>query len=114
MKIKLIDAVSLHNVVSQLNVSSLKEDKEKLALIKLSVRLKKYAQQWQDTIEAARTMAKESADALINKEAITEVELSDELLISEESLEIVVVANSATLPTGALAYIIEHLSKPTT
>lgn len=111
MKIKLFDAVSLHNVVSQLNISCLDNDVEKLSLIRLTVRLKQYAQQWQDTVDTARTMAADQSNALLNKEAQTELEISDDLLISPESAEKLAVANTANLATGALTYILEYLVK---
>lgn len=111
MKIKLFDAVSLHNVVSQLNINCLDNDAEKLSLIRLTVRLKQYAQQWQDTVDTARAMASEQANALLNKEAQTELEISDDLLISPGSAEKLAVANTANLATGALTYILEYLSK---
>lgn len=111
MKIKLIDALSLHNIVSQLNISCLEDDAEKLALIRLCVRLKQYAQQWQDTIDTARSMANEQANTLLNKEAATEVEIPDEMLVSVESAEKIAVANSDNLKAGALGMILDVIVK---
>ena len=111
MKLKLINAVSLHSVVSQLNVSCLKDNAEKLSLIRLAVALKHYAQQWDDTRQTAQNMAAKEATTLLNQEAASEVEIDDNLLVSIESAETLAVANSETLPAGALSYIIDYLTK---
>lgn len=111
MKLKLIDAVSLHNIVSQVNVNCLSDDKEKLSLIRLTVKLKHYAQMWQDTVDTARTMAAEQANTLLEKETKSEVEIDDSLLISTDSIEKLVVANSKSLNAGALGYILDFIAR---
>lgn len=109
MKIKRIDAVTLHSVVSQLNVSSLSDDKEKLAIIRLTIDLKEHVRQWQELVETTSSMAAEDKDALLDKEALCEVEVSDERLISMESAEKLAISNSRTMSAGALAAILSFL-----
>lgn len=109
MKIKLIDAVALHSVVSQLDVSSLSDDKEKIALIRLTIDLKEHLRQWQELVETTNSMAASDKEALLDKESVSEVEISDERLISQESAEKLVISNSRTLTAGALATILYFL-----
>lgn len=112
MNIKLIDAVSLHNIISQLNISSLANDTEKLSIIRLTIALKRYAQQWQDTVDTAQSMDPTAANTLVNKEAVTEVTLDDSLLLPADSAEKLAIANAEKLPAGALATIIDLIAKP--
>lgn len=110
MKIRLRSAVALNTVVAQLNVGCLESDSEKLALVRMGVRLKRYHQRWDETVQTARDMDPEGADALLTKEAQTEVEIGDDMLISMESAERLVLANSKVLTAGMLVFVLEYLT----
>lgn len=110
MKIKMKSAIALGTVVAQLNVGCLDSDSEKLALVRLGVRLKHYAMRWDDVVRTARGMDPDGADGLLEKEAQTEVEIGDDMLISMKSAEKLVLANCGTLPAGTLGYALEYLA----
>lgn len=110
MTLRLIDAITLHGIVSQLNISSLNDDKEKLTLIRLNIELKKYSQHWHEFIESAKTMHPDSVQSLVEEESKTEIEIPDTLLIPVASLEQLALSNAAILPAGSLATLLSTLT----